>query len=188
MQNVRFKDIRTYTRHIMMSVLDEFSSAFERDNEIFMVLMKLVDQMDSCQNLPAVESEMENFISSLSAQLSVLRKVGNQDVARKVQQYVDENYSNPNLSLKMLADMVGLTPAYLGKMFAATATVSFNDYLNNIRTAKAAELLKSTRMSVGKISEEVGILNTNYFYALFKKRYGITPAAYRKENRLENIE
>ena len=188
MQNVRFKDIRTYTRHIMMSVLDEFSSAFERDNEIFMVLMKLVDQMDSCQNLPAVESEMENFISSLSAQLSVLRRVGNQDVARKVQQYVDENYSDPNLSLKMLADMVGLTPAYLGKMFATTTTVSFNDYLNNIRTAKAAELLKSTRMSVGKISEEVGILNTNYFYALFKKRYGTTPAAYRKENRLEDIE
>lgn len=188
MQNVRFKDIQTYTRHVMMSVLDEFSSSFERDNEIFMVLMKLVDQMDSCQNLPAMESEMENFISSLSAQLSVLRKVGNQDVARKVQEYVDENYSNPNMSLKMLADMVGLTPAYLGKMFATTTTFSFNDYLNNIRTAKAAELLKTTRMPVGKISEAVGILNTNYFYALFKKRYGTTPAAYRKENKLGDIE
>ena len=59
-------------------------------------------------------------------------------------------------------------------------TFSFNDYLNNVRTGKAAELLSTTKLPISRISEEVGILNTNYFYSVFKKRYGTTPATYRR--------
>ena len=30
------------------------------------------------------------------------------------------------------------------------------------------------------MSEAIGIVNTNYFYSIFKEKYGMTPLAYRR--------
>lgn len=100
------------------------------------------------------------------------RRGTNQDAVQKAKAYIDKNYADPDLSLRMLAELVDLSPAYLGKIFTMVTTFSFNDYLNNVRTGKAAELLSTTKLPISRISEEVGILNTNYFYSVFKKRYG----------------
>ena len=105
---------------------------------------------------------------------------GNEQAAEKARQYIDQNYANPDLSLRMLADMVGLSPAYFGKIFTAYTTYSFNDYLTNTRMKKAASLLVETKLPISQISESIGILNTNYFYSVFKKKFGMTPLAYRR--------
>jgi len=47
---------------------------------------------------------------------------------------------------------------------------------------KAVELLLHTSCTVQMINEKVGIVNTNYFYSLFKKKYGMTPLEYRKNH------
>ena len=83
----------------------------------------------------------------------------------------------------MLADMANLSPAYFGKLFASVTNNSFNDYLSNIRMEKAAGLLANTKLPVNQISESVGIINTNYFYSVFKKRYCMTPLAYRNRKK-----
>lgn len=183
LRDVSFKSAKTWFRHALMSVLDDFSMTFERDDEEFAVLMEQLAQIDSCQNVRSLKAVVLSFLSSLSQRLSNVRKSSNQDAAARAKEYIDKNYSDPNLSLRMLAEKVGLSPAYLGKTFTTVTTFTFNDYLNNVRTAKAAELLCSTRLPIGQISETVGILNTNYFYSVFKKRYGTTPSAYRRESR-----
>ena len=45
---------------------------------------------------------------------------------------------------------------------------------------KAASLLIETKLPISQISESIGILNTNYFYSVFKKKFGMTPLAYRR--------
>lgn len=182
MKDISFKAARTYFRHVLMSVLDDFYVSWERDNVYFARLMEKLDQVDACQNVQALRTVVLDFLSALSHRLSANRKNSNQDAALQAQEYIDQNYADPDISLRMLAERVNLSPAYLGKVFTTVTTFSFNDYLNNVRTAKACELLCSTKLPVSKISEEVGILNTNYFYSVFKKRYGITPSAYRKEH------
>lgn len=185
LQNVSFKTTKTWFKHALMSVLDDFSMSFERGDEEFTVLMDRLTEIDSCQNVRSLKSVVLSFLFSLSQRLSSARKSSNQEAAARAREYIDKNYSNPDLSLRMLAEKVGLSPAYLGKTFTTVTTFTFNDYLNNVRTAKAAELLRTTRQPIGQISETVGILNTNYFYSVFKKRYGTTPSAYRKESKAE---
>ncbi|MFR6332896.1 MAG: helix-turn-helix domain-containing protein [Eisenbergiella sp.] len=86
-----------------------------------------------------------------------------------------------SLSVEMLADIAGLSPAYFGKLFFTTVHVSCNDYLMELRLRKAAELLAETQDTVSTISQAVGINSTNYFYIDFKKKYGCTPVQYRRQ-------
>ena len=164
-----------------MSLLDDFSPAFDRDGEYFPQLLSRLDKLEKCQNVQALREEVLSFLSDLCHGLAMNRRGTNQDAVQKAKAYIDKNYADPDLSLRMLAELVDLSPAYLGKIFTMVTTFSFNDYLNNVRTGKAAELLSTTKLPISRISEEVGILNTNYFYSVFKKRYGTTPATYRKD-------
>lgn len=184
MQNINFHTVTSYFRHTLMSVLDDFSVSLERDDNQFALLMKQLDKVDDCQNVQALRASVMAFLSDLNHLLALNRRNTNLDAALKARDYIDANYSNPDLSLRMLADMVNLSPAYLGKIFTTATTFTFNDYLTNVRTTAAAQLLCTTKLSISHISEEVGILNTNYFYSVFKKRFGTTPSAYRKENRI----
>jgi len=181
MENISFKTAKSYSYHVLMSVLDNFASFFERDDSAFSRMIERLNGVESCQNVRSLKSVVLGFLEDLIRRLENNRKNSNRSAAERVREYIDKNYQDPSLSLRMLADMVNLSPAYLGKVFTAVTTYTFNDYLNTIRTSRAAELLLSTGLPVSKISEEVGILNTNYFYSVFKKRYGVTPSAYRRE-------
>lgn len=180
MKDICFKSARTYFLHVLMSVLDGFFAALERDNEFFTKMMERLDSFDRCENVRALRAMFLELLSTLSYRLSVDRKNSNQDAALRAKEYIDQHYADPDLSLRMLAEQVKLSPAYLGKVFTAVTAYTFNDYVNQVRLEKAASLLRETRMPVSKVSETVGVLNSNYFYALFKKRYGVTPSAYRK--------
>jgi YesN/AraC family two-component response regulator len=46
---------------------------------------------------------------------------------------------------------------------------------------QAAWRLANTRLSIHQVSEQVGILDSNYFVKLFKKAYGETPSRYREK-------
>lgn len=180
MEDISFNTAKTYFNHILMSVLDDFSTSLDRDDASFESLMEYLGKIDGCQNVQSLKGVFIAFVNDLCRCLSHNKKNSNQDAAMQAKEYIDNNYQNPDISLRMLAEKIGLSPAYLGKVFTAVTTYTFNDYLNSVRAAHAAELLTTTKLPVSKISEEVGILNTNYFYAVFKKRYGTTPSAYRK--------
>lgn len=181
MQDINFRAVLAFFQHTLMSLLDDFSPAFDRDGEYFPQLLSRLDKLEKCQNVQALREEVLSFLSDLCHGLAMNRRGTNQDAVQKAKAYIDKNYADPDLSLRMLAELVDLSPAYLGKIFTMVTTFSFNDYLNNVRTGKAAELLSTTKLPISRISEEVGILNTNYFYSVFKKRYGTTPATYRKD-------
>jgi len=54
-------------------------------------------------------------------------------------------------------------------------------YLQTLRLERAKQLLESTRMTVGSITNAVGYEDSNSFRRLFQERVGLLPAAYRKK-------
>lgn len=185
MRGISFKTAKTYTRHVLMSVLDDFPGFFDGNERDFAGLMEQLGQIDHCQNVQSMKAVFLEFLNSVSLRLTANRKNSNEEAALRAKEYIDRNYADPDLSMRLLAENTGLSPSYLGRVFTAVTAYTFNDYLTNTRLAQAAQLLCTTDLAVSKISEQVGILNTNYFYSLFKKRYGRTPTAYRKENKPE---
>ncbi len=58
--------------------------------------------------------------------------------------------------------------------------MNYQDYLTELRMAKAKELLTEKECSLAEVAEQVGYSDLKYFSRLFKKAAGINPSEYKK--------
>jgi two-component system, response regulator YesN len=105
-------------------------------------------------------------------------------VIDKVKEFIGTEYSNPELTVDDMAKHVGMSKNHLRKIFSDQCGDTLSQYLSVQRFEKAKELLLHTDYPAAKISEMVGIANSNYFYISFKKYAGKSPVHYRMENKL----
>lgn len=93
--------------------------------------------------------------------------------------YIQENYSDPDLSVDMLCRHLHMSPAYFSTVFKRETGQTYVNYLTEVRLREAEELLKNTDDKTYKIAQKVGYQEQNYFSYVFKKRFGISPTKYR---------
>jgi len=93
---------------------------------------------------------------------------------RQAVRFLEERYPE-RVTIADVAAQVGLSEPYLCQVFKADTGLSILTYLNEIRMAKAYELLASGNYLVKQAALEVGIPDPFYFNRLFRKRYGIAP-------------
>ncbi len=94
-------------------------------------------------------------------------------------EYIDQNYSDPELSLERVSGVMGLNPAYFCRLFKRSTGHGFTEYLNFVRVSKSEELLQTTSLSVLDISLEVGFASVSYYNRIFKRIKNCTPTVYR---------
>jgi AraC-like DNA-binding protein len=83
--------------------------------------------------------------------------------------------------LEALADHVGLTPAHLQRRFVAAVGASPLQYARAWQLDRiAAELRRGSTLALVDIAAEYGFNDQKHFRDLFKRRFGVGPAAYRK--------
>lgn len=99
--------------------------------------------------------------------------------------YVQQQYADRELNLEKVADTMKLNSNYLSRLFKKEKGENFSDYLTDVRMEKARELLSGTQMKTYRIAEEVGYGDPHYFSQVFKKRYGMVPAEYRRKTAAE---
>ncbi|MCX7884170.1 MAG: AraC family transcriptional regulator [Caloramator sp.] len=91
--------------------------------------------------------------------------------------YINENYSNPNLSLESISEYVGKSVPYISKFFKEQIGLNFLDYLNQKRISKAKQLLNG-QMTIAEIANVVGYNSDITFRRVFKKYEKMTPSEY----------
>ena len=125
--------------------------------------------------------EMKYYLCETSSKL--LNRVVEEDeklsvIVKRAKDYIDNNYIK-DIKLKNISHDFNMNAYYLGQLFKDGTGESFNNYLNKYRINKAKELLTSGFVKVNGVAEKVGYVNTNYFYTIFKKTVGVSPATYR---------
>lgn len=105
-----------------------------------------------------------------------------EDVSERIMKLIDEKYMDSSLSLDLLADELGLSADYIGRIFKQTTSKTILGYIQEVRMNKVRELLVETGDPIGEIAEQAGFSNNPYFYKAFKKHNGVTPAEYRRIN------
>ena len=108
------------------------------------------------------------------------RNIQHTRIFTKAKGYIWNNY-NQDLSLKKLAEVVGINSYYLSHLFRKEMGVSFLDYLTSVRISAAKSLLKQTKMTVLEVCLEVGYQDPSHFAKIFKKKEGVHPSEYRKK-------
>ena len=99
---------------------------------------------------------------------------------KKVIDYMNTHLSDKDMSIKLLADEVYLTPTYLSSLFKKTTGSTIGQYLTEIRMNRAQELLTDPGWKLYQVAEMVGFEDANYFAKTFKKKTGMLPSEYRE--------
>lgn len=88
-----------------------------------------------------------------------------------------ENFS---LGIERMQQLAFRSPGHLCKSFQKYLGKTPTEYVNDLRINHASRLLVDTREEIIDIAESLNFQSLSRFYYLFKKSYGMSPAAYRK--------
>ena len=94
-------------------------------------------------------------------------------------QYIKFNYDH--IKVNDIAQYIGINRSYLTAIFKKQLDISPQEYLVSYRLKKAAELIKTTNMSIQDISTSIGYESPLTFSKMFKQTYGISPKNYRDQ-------
>lgn len=96
----------------------------------------------------------------------------------KVCRYIEENISH-KITLSDAARIVNMSDSAFSHFFKKQTSISFITYVNNLRVAKACDLLANTNLSASEICYDCGFNNKSNFIRIFTKRKNMTPIEYR---------
>ena len=97
---------------------------------------------------------------------------------------VEKVFLNPELSLDVLADRVGISPKRLSQIINTTYERNFFDYVNSFRIEEAMRILRDSPdpgLTVLEAMYQSGFNSKSSFNTIFKKKTGLTPTAYRRQ-------
>jgi AraC family L-rhamnose operon regulatory protein RhaS len=78
-----------------------------------------------------------------------------------------------------VAKQVNLSRSHFARQFRQHTGFSFIEYLLKLRCDAVAKNLASSNTDITEIAFASGFSNLSHFYRHFKRRYGITPGAFR---------
>ena len=107
---------------------------------------------------------------------------GEENLHTRIIRYIGRNYST-DIKVEDICRVFGCSRSYFSHTFRPEVGKSFREYLIDLRLENAERLLTLSRMNVTEIAFSVGFSDSNYFSNLFKRRYGVSPLAYRKKER-----
>lgn len=122
---------------------------------IFQIILRLVDNTEK-QNVSVTAIKTKEILDQL-----IYRKV----------------------TMQELYDEIHLSKSQISREFKKYFGVTPYQYLLNRRIAISQNLLSKTELSIKEISDALCFADEYHFSSLFKKKNGISPTAYRKNNR-----
>jgi transcriptional regulator GlxA family with amidase domain len=112
---------------------------------------------------------------------AMTRKIDTSDkVIAGCQNWMAENYAAPN-PVQRMTDRSGLNPRTFARRFRAATGYQPIDYVQELRIEEAKQILETEELRIDEIAEAVGYDDPASFRRLFKRKAGLTPAAYRKK-------
>lgn len=96
--------------------------------------------------------------------------------------YIHEHYRTT--SVEDIAQRFCISRSYLSRMFKLHTNTTVIQILQDTRLHHACEYLRDTKFPIQILAEKVGYNDVTFFIRIFKKKYGVTPLQYRKQNQV----
>jgi ligand-binding sensor domain-containing protein/signal transduction histidine kinase/DNA-binding response OmpR family regulator len=97
---------------------------------------------------------------------------------KKALKVVEDNISNEQFDVQYFCTELGVSRTMLFTKVKAWTNCTPNEFIQEIRMKRAAQLLEQTNLNISQISYAVGFNNPKYFSKCFQKRFGETPSNY----------
>ena len=97
-------------------------------------------------------------------------------------EFIEDHLDNPKLDLKTVSARFGFSRTYFSRFFRRMQGEGFSAYLQRRRIERAKDLLVNSADDMRSVARRVGFSNEKYFFTVFRKLEGTTPARYRKNS------
>ena len=124
----------------------------------------------------------EQLCASVAEYFSACNSRKKYRVVQRAREYVEEHFTDPNLSLNDAAHSLGITPTYLSRLFSEYQQHSFIETVSELRVRRAVLLLTTTDLPVSEIGFKCGFSSAQNFSRVFRKYQSVSPSQYRLDH------
>ena len=125
---------------------------------------------------------LKNNFSGCQIQEEKIKKINvespDERLLKRVMKVINDNMSNSNLNVEMIAKEVGISRVHLHRKLKELTNQSTRDFIRNVRLKQAASLLANKKHSVAEVAALTGFPNVAYFSTAFKDLFGQSPSNY----------
>jgi two-component system response regulator YesN len=158
-----------FLSEMSQSIDDLFQDTVQPD------IFQHIQQMNSFSQL---ESWVRTLIFKAMAHVHGRKQTRAVKVVEEVKLYIQSHYGNEELRIEDIANSVHMNYNHLCYVFKKETSITINDYLTELRMAKAKELFDQGEKVVQFVAGRVGYADANYFSKCFKKYIGVAPSKY----------
>lgn len=124
-------------------------------------------------------AEMVEMVCENTVQMS--EEDQNAKRCKKIREYIENNYYDPNLNVSQIGEYFHMTPPYLSSLYRKKTGESLVTVINETRIKYAVSYLKQG-YSIYEVAEKCGFTDSSTFIKVFKKHTGVTPGHVKKIN------
>ena len=143
------------------------------------ILQKTVENLinirQQLRKVFAGQQNQENKVQKLEV------KSPDEKLMERVMKVINDNISNPNLTIEQITNEVGISRVHLHRKLKELTNQTTRDFIRNIRLKEAARLLSEKQHTISEIAMLTGFNDPNNFSTTFKELYGVPPSMYMKE-------
>lgn len=154
--------------------------------EVFLTLANNLTQTHGMQS-PARDAVLKGLLLALLGLLRNIVETGsgqlNSDIGKIFQAkcLVREQFSNPELCVQHIAEVLGCSADYLSHLFHVETKERLTHYIQRIRISGAVLALETTSLNISEIAYSSGFADPAYFARVFKQHKAVTPHEYREQ-------
>jgi len=116
---------------------------------------------------------------------SLIKKIvlkSNDDILlEKILKIINENISDSDLNVEMLASGVGMSRVHMHRKLKELTNQSARDFIRSIRLKQASELLTNKKLTISEVAYAIGFTNLSHFSNSFHEFYGMSPKEYSQK-------
>lgn len=152
----------------------------------------LINHIDKCTSQESIIEHIRKSCCEFARMVAETKsKKRASGYTEQCKDYIYKNYHH-KIRLEKVAEAIGVSQGHLSRVFRADTGMSIQDYIQQFRAERAANLLKYSEASLMEISNYVCFNSQSHFGSVFKKYMGMTPGQYRnkykqKEFRSEHL-
>ncbi len=139
-----------------------------------------INKSTACKDITQILIYRNHAIEELA------RRVREQKGRRHVSSYTEQckdyvyRHFREKIYLEEVADTLGISASYLSRLFKKETGKGLQDFINDVRVEKAANLLIYSEETLLEIAEYVNFPSQSYFGRVFKHKMQMTPKQYRE--------
>lgn len=156
----------------------------------FFALLKIIQEEYNNQQAGYLIS-LENLLNALLIKFYRPSLTHKKELSRNNKAIMDDaiqylkEHATESILLKDIAKKYYFSVSYFNRLFKTHTGVTFNEFIQQERIRIATKLLQNTDLAIDVICEKAGYTDIKFFYSLFLKNIGLSPAQYRKHLRTE---